>query len=384
MNERKYFIDNLRWLTLMLLIPYHTAMAWNTWGEPNYIYFEGSRAISSIIVFLSTFFMPLLFVIAGVSTRYALRKRTYRQYLSERVKRLLVPLIFGTVVLMPVMTYIADIYNCGYEGGFVEHYAVFFTKFTDLTGADGGFSFGQFWFLLYLFVISVSCVSVLRLIGKSSPKQRGKLPFPLFIALGVPLPLLSYVLSVGGKSIAEYTYLFLLGYFVFSDDEVIQKTEKHAWLFFGIGTVAAVTDVYLFLWSDKEFAVMNTAAKFIAEWFMITGLIGLAKRYLNLTGKVTAHFGRISFLYYIWHFIWVVLFQFILCRICGCDTPALFVGTVVLSLAVTLLCCEICVRIPVLCFLTGTRYSPGTRKLSGQSGTDVCSNDTNGRYPDKR
>ena len=37
-TQGKHYIDNLRWITLLILIPYHTAMAWNVWGEPNYIY----------------------------------------------------------------------------------------------------------------------------------------------------------------------------------------------------------------------------------------------------------------------------------------------------------------------------------------------------------
>lgn len=56
-------------------------MAWNTWGEPNYIYFEGNRLISSSIVFFSPYFMPLLFLLAGISTRFALQKRTYKEYI---------------------------------------------------------------------------------------------------------------------------------------------------------------------------------------------------------------------------------------------------------------------------------------------------------------
>ena len=129
---RKHYIDNLRWIILLILIPYHTAQAWNTWGEPNYIDFEGNRFISSIIVFFSPYFMPLLFVLAGVSTKFALQKRTNKEYLVERVKRLFVPLVFGTIVLMPIMTYLANRFNYSYSGGFVEHYAIFFTKYTDL------------------------------------------------------------------------------------------------------------------------------------------------------------------------------------------------------------------------------------------------------------
>lgn len=136
---RKHYIDNLRWIILLILIPYHAAQAWNIWGEPNYIYFGENRWISSIIVFFSPYFMPLLFVLAGVSTKFALQKRTNKEYLVERVKRLFVPLVFGTIVLMPIMTYLADRFNYSYSGGFVEHYAIFFTKYTDLIGADGDF-----------------------------------------------------------------------------------------------------------------------------------------------------------------------------------------------------------------------------------------------------
>ncbi|MBP5606060.1 MAG: acyltransferase family protein, partial [Ruminiclostridium sp.] len=98
--------------------------------------------------------------------------------MSERAKRLLVPLISGTVILMPIMTFIADRFNYGYTGGFFEHYSVFFTKYTDLTGADGGFSFGQFWFLLFLFVISVVTVGAILLLKKKTAGKSKGLPFP--------------------------------------------------------------------------------------------------------------------------------------------------------------------------------------------------------------
>ena len=356
--DRKHYIDNLRWITLSLLIPYHAAMAWNAWGEPNYVFFESNKVISSLVVFSGTFFMPLLFILAGASTRYALQRRTYKEYISERVKKLLIPMIFGILVLMPVMTYLADISNYGYDGGFFEHYCVFFTKFTDLTGADGGFSLGQFWFLLYLFVISVVCVSAMQLFGKRKTGARRTVPFPLFLALGVPLPLLGEILSVGGKSIAEYAYLFLLGYFLFSDDETIRKTEKHRLLLLAVGAAAAVLDVYLFLWSDQELTVLNTAAKYIAEWFMVTALVGLAKKHLNFTGKISSHLSRLSFPYYIFHFVWVVLFQYLLYNIFGNNTAVLFFGTVLLSFALTVACCEASIRVPFLRFLTGTKPLP--------------------------
>lgn len=184
LNVRKHYIDNLRWLILLILIPYHAAQAWNTWDEPNYIFFEGNRAISSIIVFFSPYFMPVLFVLAGISTKLALQKRTKKEYLIERVKRLLVPLLFGTIFFMPIMTYLADKFHSSYQDGFVEHYAVFFTKLTDWTGADGGFSLGQFWFLLYLLVISVVGVYVITLLNRITVKSKKTIPFWMVLVLG--------------------------------------------------------------------------------------------------------------------------------------------------------------------------------------------------------
>lgn len=357
LSMRKHYVDNLRWIILLILIPYHAAQAWNTWGEPNYIYFGGNRFISSIIVFFSPYFMPLLFVLAGVSTKFALQKRTNKEYLVERVKRLFVPLVFGTIVLMPIMTYLADRFNYSYSGGFVEHYAIFFTKYTDLIGADGGFSLGQFWFLLYLFIISVVGVGVITLSKRIVLKSEIIIPFWLVCLLGLPLPLLSELLSIGGKSLVEYMYLFMLGYYVFADEKNINKAEKNCWLLFGIGFVATILNTYLFTWADKEFALMNTVTKYVSEWIMIIALLGLAKKYWNVSGKVADYMNKRSFLFYIYHFIWVVLFQYMLYGVVGNNTVVLFVGTVLLAYLITFVCCEISIRIPFMCFFTGIKYS---------------------------
>ena len=297
LNMRKHYIDNLRWLILLILIPYHAAQAWNTWGEPNYVFFEENRAISSIIVFFSPYFMPVLFVLAGISTKLALQKRTKKEYLIERVKRLLVPLLFGTIFFMPIMTYLADKFHSSYQDGFVEHYAVFFTKLTDWTGADGGFSLGQFWFLLYLLVISVVGVCVITLLNKITVKSKKTIPFWMVLVLGLPLPLLSELLSIGGKSFAEYTYLFLIGYYVLADEEVVDKAEKNSFLLFSVGLIATILTVYLFIWSDVKLAFLNVITKCISEWIMVIALIGLAKRYLNFGGKTSNYMNKRSLPY---------------------------------------------------------------------------------------
>lgn len=149
----------------------------------------------------------------------------------------------------------------------------------------------------------------------------------------------------------------MLGYFVFADEKIVSKAEKNYWLLFGIGLVATILNVHLFIWVDKEFILLNTITKYVSEWIMIIALIGLAKKYLNFSGKVSSYMNKRTFLFYIYHFIWVVLFQYILYEVIGNHTFVLFIGTVLLSYWVTFVCCEISIRIPFLCFLTGAKYS---------------------------
>lgn len=343
-------------MILLILVPYHAAMAYNVWGEPNYITLEGSRTLSSFIVFFSPFFMPLLFALAGVSAHHSLEKRTVGKFIKERVKRLLIPFAFGTIVLMPIMTYIADRFNCGYDGGFFRHYVVFFTKFTDLTGADGGFSLGQFWFLLYLFAVSLAGVGLVALIEKLRRNERQPMPFPVVIGMGLMLALVGGALSIGGKSLIEYLFFFMVGYYALSDDESVEELEKHCWPLLAIGLAASALDIYLFIWSGKELPLLNDAAKYVAEWFMVLALVGLAKRYLDFGGKASEYMSARSFLFYTWHFIWVVLFQYIFYPVCGTSVAVYYAFTAVLSYIMTFASCEVCARVPLLCFLTGTKY----------------------------
>ena len=352
---RKHYIDNLRWMVILLLIPYHAAQAWNTWGEANYLNFEGNKVPSSFITFFSAFIMPLLFLLAGVSTRYALKKRTYGQYITERVKRLVVPLAFGVLVLVPPMTYIADRYNCGYEGGFFEHYGVFFTKFTDLTGGDGGFSFGQFWFLLYLFVISLVAIGIIALVKKIRSGAEVHVPLWLILCLGLPLPIINDWLSVGGKSLVEFLYLFLIGYYVFASEEAQEKVEKFGVLFLLIGVTAGVASTYMFLWSGKVFGLANRIAKFVSEWFMILGLIGFGKKHLDFHGKAATYLSSRSFAFYSLHFTCLVVMQYLLAEPLKDSIVLLYAVPVIIAYGVTFAVSEIFMRVPVLRFLIGVK-----------------------------
>ena len=204
---RKHYIDNLRWMCVLLLFPYHVFMIYNTWGENFYVKGPDVHPVMTFNVVTWPWFMPILFVIAGISTAYAMRKRSVGEYVKERVLKLLVPLAAGILLLIPAQTYFAERFHNGYTGGYFAQYVLFFTKPTDLTGYAGGFTPGHLWFILYLFVIAMAAVPVILLNKKYKLLDRfdsGKLPLPMTL-LFVILPLAgSLVLDIGGKSLGEY------------------------------------------------------------------------------------------------------------------------------------------------------------------------------------
>lgn len=90
---RKHYIDNLRNLTILLLFPVHTFMIWNDFGSHFYIWQGESKILSTLIVLVNPWFMPLLFVLAGMSARYALEKRTNKEFILQRISKLLIPVV---------------------------------------------------------------------------------------------------------------------------------------------------------------------------------------------------------------------------------------------------------------------------------------------------
>ena len=239
MSQRLHYIDWLRVLAVLLLFPFHTWRVYNL-GEDFYVKgAELSLALSYVIGFINRWHMPLLFFLAGASTYFALRKRSSSQYASERVKRLLVPFVFGILVLIPPQTWIGAMFNSGYVGSFVEYYASgAFLQLNVQNNGDyyGGFGLGHLWFIIFLFLISLVVLPLL-LWGRRERGGRffvwlnhilahpaGTLLAAFLILLGDALP------DFFGINPFYYLVLFTLGYTVMCDgafaDELPQEVDS--------------------------------------------------------------------------------------------------------------------------------------------------------------
>ena len=196
--DRKYYIDNLKWACILMLLPFHAAIAFNNWGELHYIWFCENRILSLFVMLVAPWYMPLLMVLAGINARYSLNKRGIKGFVEERFKKLFLPLLIGTIVIAAALSYIADMFHNGYNGGFLGHYTVFFGMVTDWTGFDGGFTPAHLWFLLYLFIISMFCLLPVSIQRKYCPELSCKNIHIIFVILLGVIPMsVSHILNFG-------------------------------------------------------------------------------------------------------------------------------------------------------------------------------------------
>lgn len=353
---RKNFIDNIRILCILLLFPFHTCMIYNNWGEQFYITDRPFALPSYFAVTVYPWWMNLLFAIAGMSSYYALKKRTVKEYARERIEKLLIPLLSGLLIVVPVQSYIADIYHNAYTGGYFAHYKIFFSRFTDLSGGDGGFTPAHLWFIFYLFIISMLMLQLMYRYIKSDKKIDGskiKLVhlLPMFLLILICAP----ILEIGNKSIGESLACFALGFFVLSDEQVQEMLERNCLLLavlFALalaGRLVMQANGYMagLLWDIEQRMV---------TWFGILAILAAGKRYLNFSNAITGYFSGAAFsLYYFHQSILVLLGYFVLSYVneIWLSFSIIMIGSFILSI----LCYELCRRFRLSAFLFGIKYS---------------------------
>src|SRR5215216_4556110 len=149
-SQRRYDLDWLRILGVLLLIPFHVALIFVL--QPYTIMYirdvVNSPALSITTGFIHMWHMPMLFIISGAATYFALGVRSAGQYIRERFLRLFIPLAFGLLTFVPFTIYIqhSDVLSLQ------EGYAGFFhIELNQLDGMNGTFTPAHLWFILFLF-----------------------------------------------------------------------------------------------------------------------------------------------------------------------------------------------------------------------------------------
>ena len=371
-DARRHYIDWLRVIAVLLLFPFHTLRVFNA-DDPFYVKATHlSGAVSYVLNFMSVWHMPLLFVLAGASTFFALGKRSVRQYLSERRVRLLVPFVFGIFVLIPPQTWYGGRFNSGYTGSF-WHYLTSgdFLKWNIKDGGDyyGGFGIGHLWFIIVLFVIAVVALPLLAWgrTERGAALLRGfsrRLAHPAGWALAALLLLVGSALpDPSGLQPFYYLVFFVLGYLVVCDGVFIERAVRYR-------LPALTAGVALSIWwvlagarlqdAQPSFTLPSAALAFLgtlAAWMVIVGLLGYGKRHLDRTSPALAYLAEGSYPVYIIHQTVIVIAAWFIVGLAASE-PLQWLTLLVIAVAVTFALYEAVRRFAPTRFLFGMRSRP--------------------------
>ena len=96
-SERRIDLDWVRISAFGLLIFYHVGMLYVSWGF--HIKSAHRIALEPLMLVLNPWRLGLLFLVSGVATCFMLRKYSLLPLLRSRSARLLIPLVFGMLVV---------------------------------------------------------------------------------------------------------------------------------------------------------------------------------------------------------------------------------------------------------------------------------------------
>lgn len=341
---RKCYLDNIRWATVLLVLVYHVFYMFNGVGIFGGV--PGAKNIpvlDTVAAIIYPWFMVLLFVIAGISARYSLQKRTGRQFIRERAVKLLIPSTLGLFVIHWITGYL----NIKMGGGLSYIPAALVYPISVISGI------GPLWFIQLLFVFS--CVLVL--LKWADKKDRlwtlcGSIKLPVIVLFFLLLYAASHIGNMPVLTMYRfgiYFTSFLIGYYVLSHERVQADIERICIPMLCLAVMGAV--FYGFYYGGSDFTSSDCLQSLITNlylWIVTLAVMGCGRRYANRENKLTRYMTKAGFGIYILHYPVLIVICYVLHY--HFDFPAAVNYSIALlaEMAATFLLYEIVKRIPVV------------------------------------
>jgi glucans biosynthesis protein C len=321
---RLYFLDWLRIVAFFLLIFYHTGMYYVSWDwhvkSPH-----AGKAIEPLMLLLSPWRMSLLFLISGVASGFLLAKLPRGRFLRERSLRLLPPLLFGMLVIVPPQAFCEVIEKLGYAGSYTDFMRLYLTAYhgfcrgTDCLDLP---TWNHLWFVAYLWTYTVVLWLIVGLAGgvrlAAAGNRLGRL-LAGWRALLLPAAALALV-RVALKPYFEETHglfddwylhavylpLFLAGVLLARQEPFWRELERLRFVALGIalggwGLLVCLHALPEAAYAWRGFAVLAACVRSPFQWCAIVALCGFARRHLHADSAARRYLTAAVFPVYIVH-----------------------------------------------------------------------------------
>jgi glucan biosynthesis protein C len=318
---RLHYIDWLRVLAILGVFLFHAVHPFDMfpWEIKNA---ETSIPVTLFIVFLGPWGMPLFFLLSGTGSRFALRRRTGRQYALERVTRLFIPFVVGSILLSPLQLYF-QWHHQNETGVFAGTLLEFFqARPISIGPLVFGWAGYHLWFLGFLFAFSLIGLPIFLWFKGDRGRRtiawlaglcarRGGLF--LFLLPLVAVQLLLRPFWPAEHDWTDFIYLlafFISGYVLYGDERFLRAIQRERWIM-----LAAAIASTLFFVAAGAFDVatewMEAAGTpgFYLLWTMwaVNGwcwtlfVLDVGMRHLNFTNKWLQYGQETIMPFYLFH-----------------------------------------------------------------------------------
>lgn len=328
-SPRLHDLDWLRVLVVGFVVLYHAGMVFhpNGWLISNE---ATSREMGMFFSVTSFFRMPVLFFVAGAGTWFAFRRLSAFGYIGERSKRLLIPLWFGMIFLIPIERY----FQARWASSGNDSYLATWRRYLDAQFPAFNADWGHLWFIGYLFVLSV--VATPLFIWLRTPRGQELTDRALseivqgWRLFSLSIPLIIIEISMRWKwpsemgftddwtDVLRYFVLLIYGYVLFSSSRFWPTVERLRFNATVLAFVLLIPYGALHIWYEGSDAPFLSAPYFasgllagLIAWTGIVALVGYARKFLMRENAVLRYSRDASYPVYVLHGPIVVATSFI-------------------------------------------------------------------------
>lgn len=364
-TERQSYLDWLRVLTVILLVPFHSALPfifgyywWITSVQKN-------LALHIFVSVLDQYHMPLLFTVAGAATWFSLGVRSAKEYVIERTRRLLVPFIFCSITLVAAQHYLSQHYYFYFDPvnqrmvrlGLIKPFGSFLQYYPDilldkLVPFSREWNAGELWFISYLFLYSMVLLPIFVLIRRKGGhfvswiqqffEKRGTiflLAIPIALIQIFPPPHIGNIWQFANFPFFYYIFFFVYGFFLVSGPQIQDGLKKSGPIAVVGGIITMTIFVLLVLpWPHQQRlgTIYWTALgshpgstgrtlllllESINGWFWIVALLYLGRRFLNFSNRFLRYANEAVLPFYLIHGFAIVLVGFFILKLNVIELP---------------------------------------------------------------
>ncbi|OYX36281.1 MAG: hypothetical protein B7Y99_02255 [Caulobacterales bacterium 32-69-10] len=324
-TDRRTDLDWLRVLLFGGLIVYHLGLMYAAWSP--FAVKSGYRAEWVEVALMSThpWRMPLLFLISGVATKFALDKLGGASKLAlSRTIQLLPPLLFGIVLIVPLQGYLPLIDSYGYQKSYPAYLVELFSSDHQVVWGGKRFvmpHYAHLWFVAYLWTYAMGLALVLRFAPRAVAWAQARLealmagpglllwPLVLLLALRFTLfPIFSVTLELTNDwyTHAVSASMFLFGFLVARSARVWDQVVALRWFALVLGA-AAYAGYGAMAWGqgspeqvEQTHPLMHLLYP-VMSWGGIVAVLGFARGVLRWNNRTLAYLNGAMFTYYIVH-----------------------------------------------------------------------------------